>query len=147
MVSDDATLSQDVEETLISRLEESPVRLALLFGSYETGEATSASDVDIAVEYESDVTEVTDVHLSLVADLMRILGRDDIDVVRLTAVDPRIAVEALDYGRMLVGTSDEVDRLCAQLEENREQREDTVRARISDAECAIERRLEQREHG
>ncbi|MDY6764520.1 MAG: BlaI/MecI/CopY family transcriptional regulator, partial [Halobacteria archaeon] len=62
----------------------------VLFGSYLQGSDTEESDIDIAVEYDETIEEVTDTHISLVADLTRILGRDDIDVVRLTSVDPRI---------------------------------------------------------
>ncbi|PSQ29377.1 hypothetical protein BRD09_06500, partial [Halobacteriales archaeon SW_10_68_16] len=83
-------------DALLSRLREPPVRLALLFGSHATDDATPTSDLDIAVAYETDTTDVTDRHLSLVADLTRIVGSDDVDVVRLQSVDPRIAVEALE---------------------------------------------------
>lgn len=138
-------LSTDVCDDLVSRLREAPVDLALLFGSQVTGDATSGSDIDIAVTYETD--DVTDTHLSLVADLTRILGRDDIDVVRLTTADPRIAVEALTHGEVLVGSADGAERLRDSLEDERQQREEVVRTRIADAERTIEQRIEQREHG
>ena len=140
-------LPPDVRDALVDRLESSPVELALLFGSYATGRATAGSDVDVAVAYEGSVTDVTDEHLSLVADLTRILGRDDVDVVRLTAVDPRIAVEALDHGQILVGTPEYVRRLRDRLEGPSREREAAVRSRIEDVERAIERRLQRREHG
>jgi predicted nucleotidyltransferase len=140
-------LPPDVRDALVDRLESSPVELALLFGSYAAGRATAGSDVDVAVEYEEGVADVMDAHLALVADLTRILGRDDVDIVRLTAVDPRIAVEALEHGQLLVGTREDVRRLRNRLEGPRRAREEAVRSRIEEAERAIERRLRRREHG
>ena len=140
-------LPSDVREAVIERLEETPVSLALLFGSYATGQATPGSDIDIAVEYDGTTEDVTDIHLSLVADLTRILGRDDIDVVRLTSVDPRIAVEALEDGQLLIGTPENVNQLRDQLETARQHQEELVQSRIEDAERKIERRLQRREHG
>jgi uncharacterized protein len=139
-------LRSDVCEALLDRLTAAPVRLALVFGSYATERATSGSDIDIAVEYTPEVADATDIHLSLVADLTRILGRDDIDVVRLTTVDTRIAVEALEQGHLLVGTSKDVQQLRERLETPRQQQEAAVRNRIETAERQIERRLQQREH-
>lgn len=140
-------LPPDVQDALVDRLESAPIKLALLFGSHATGEATAGSDVDVAVAYEEGVADVTDAHLSLVADLTRIVGHDDVDVVRLTTVDPRIAVEALEHGRLLVGTSEDVRSLRNRLEGPSQEREEAVRARIEDAERAIERRLRGRERG
>lgn len=140
-------LPPDLTDALVSRLEEAPIRLALLFGSQSRGDATPASDIDIAVVYEADATDVTDSHLSLVADLTRILGRDDIDVVRLQSVDPRIATEALDEGLLLVGSRDDASSIRDELEPARRKREEIVRQRVADAERAIEQRLERREHG
>jgi predicted nucleotidyltransferase len=140
-------LPSNVVDAIVERLSEAPVRLAILFGSYATGRATGGSDVDIGVAYDSDVEDVTDDHLSLVADLTRIIGREDVDVVRLTAVDPRIAVEAVETGVLLIGSPGEAKQLRAELESRRREREDAVRDRISEAERAIERRLRQREHG
>lgn len=140
-------LPSEVREAVITRLEEAPVSLALLFGSYATGHATTGSDVDIAVEYDETLEDVTDTHLSLVADLTRILGRDDLDVVRLTSVDPRIAVEALEYGQLLVGTAEEATQLRTRLEAARQKQDELVQSRIANAERKIERRLQRREHG
>lgn len=134
-------------EALISRLEAAPISLALLFGSYATGEAIPGSDVDIAIEYDDSLGGVMDTHLSLVADLTRILGRDDVDVVRLSSADPRVAVDALETGRLLVGTAEEADRLRNQLEAARHTEDERVQRRIENAERKIERRLQRREHG
>lgn len=137
----------DMRDALVDRLESAPIELALLFGSRATGEAIGGSDVDVAVAYEDGVADVTDAHLALVADLTRILGRDDVDVVRLTAVDPRIALGALEHGRLLAGDREDVRRLRDRLEEPSREREEAVRSRIDAAERAIERRLRRREHG
>lgn len=139
------TLSPSTREAVVSRLSNGPVCLALLFGSHATGDATSESDVDIAVVYDTDPTDVTDTHLSLVADLTRIIGHDRVDVVRLTAVDPRIASRALDHGELLVGSPNDVDALRDELDEERQK--EITRTRISEAEQAIERRIERRKHG
>lgn len=139
-------LPVDVRERLGGRLNAAPVRLALVFGSYATGEATATSDIDIAVAYAADA-DITDAHLSLVADLSRILGRDDIDVVRLTAVGPRIAVEALEHGHRLVGTAEDARELRERLEPARERQAAAVQERIETAERAIEQRLRRREDG
>jgi predicted nucleotidyltransferase len=139
-------IGSDTRDRLVARLDEAPVSLAVLFGSHATGDVTARSDVDIAVAYEDDV-DATDAHISLVADLTQILGTDDVDVVRLPVVDPRIAVDALDHGDLLVGSPEDVETLRSRLEADRKQRADEVQSRISAAEQAIERRLDQREHG
>jgi hypothetical protein len=72
---------------------------------------------------------------------------DDVDVVRLQSVDPRIAVEALEDGRLLVGSHDVATALRNELEPARRERERAVRARVSEAERAIEQRIERRENG
>ncbi|WP_101297101.1 type VII toxin-antitoxin system MntA family adenylyltransferase antitoxin [Halegenticoccus soli] len=140
-------LPSDVREAVITRLEEAPVSLALLFGSYATGRATIGSDVDIAVEYDDSLEDLTNTHLSLVTDLTRILGRDDVDVVRITSVDPRIAVEALEQGELLIGTDEDAAQLRDRLEPARKRQEELVQRRIEDAERTIQRRLQRREHG
>lgn len=140
-------LTSEVRDAVTVRLEEAPVSIALLFGSYARGNATAGSDIDIAVEYNEELENVTDIHLSLVADLTRILGRDDVDVVRLTRVDPRVAVEALEHGQLLVGTPADAAALRERLEPIRQHQEDRVRRRIEDAERSIERRIQRREHG
>lgn len=140
-------LPADVRRALVERLEAAPVSIAVLFGSYARGEATSSSDVDIAVEYDQDVENYADEHLSLVADLTRILGTDDVDVVRLSVVDPRIAVEALEDGLLLVGGPDDARERREALEPERRRREDAVAARIEDAERKIRHRLGRHESG
>lgn len=142
-----ADLPSDARQAVTGRLAAAPVTLALLFGSRATGDSAPGSDIDIAVEYEADLENVADVHLRLVAELTRTLGRDDIDVIRLTSVDPRVAVEALEHGQLLVGTAEAADRLRDQLETARERRAAEVADRIDAAEDRIERRLRHREHG
>lgn len=138
-------LPSDVRDDLVARLREAPLSLAVLFGTHATGEATAESDIDIAVAYDTD--DVTETHFSLIADLSQILGRDDVDVVRLHSVDPRIAVDALRHGEILVGSADDAAQLRDRLDDKRRQREREVRNHIADAERAIERRIEHREHG
>lgn len=139
------SLPSDVRDEVLTRLREAPISLAVLFGAHATGEATAGSDIDIAVAYDTD--DVTETHFSLVADLSRVLGRDDIDVVRLHSVDPRIAVDALTHGEILVGSAAGAERLRDRLDDGRRQRQKEVSNHIADAERAIERRIENREHG
>lgn len=129
-------------DAVISRLREAPVSVAVLFGSRATGDATAGSDIDIAVSYEG--TAAAAAHFSLVADLTRILGRDDVDVARIDTVDPRIAVDALTHGEILVGSADDAARLRDGLDDERQQRETEVSNRIDDAKRAIDRRIERR---
>lgn len=147
MGSSVADLPTDALQAVTGQLEAAPVTLGLLFGSHATGDAAPGSDIDIAVEYEADLEDFADVHLRLVADLTRTLGRDDIDVIRLTSVDPRVAVEALEHGQLLVGTAEEADRLRDQLEAERDIRAAEVADRIDAAEDRIERRLRHRRDG
>jgi len=140
-------LTVDERDAVVSRLREAPVRLALLFGSRARSGGVPGSDVDIAVAYDETVNDETATHLSLVADLTRALGRDDVDVVSLARVDPRIAVAALEEGELLVGTRPAAEAFREDLEAAREHREREVQSRVADAERAIERRLERRDDG
>jgi predicted nucleotidyltransferase len=135
-------LPSDIRDEVVARLEAAPVTLAVLFGSRATGDATIGSDIDIAVAYDSG--DVTETHVSLVADLTRIFGRDDIDIVRLHSIDPRIAVDALTHGEILVGSAADAHQLRDRLDDERQQRETEVSNRIADAERAIERRIVRR---
>jgi predicted nucleotidyltransferase len=62
------------------------VRLGL-FGSYATGEAGPASDVDLLVEFEPETADLSTVKASLKATLSEILGRP-VDLCRLKYLKP-----------------------------------------------------------
>jgi len=76
------------------------VRLAVLFGSQATGQATERSDIDLLVELtDAAATRVG----QLTGRLERRLGRD-VQLVRLQDVEgtPTLMADALDQGRVLV---------------------------------------------
>lgn len=114
--------SVDVE-VLERVLEAHPVRLAVLFGSTTDGSATPASDVDIAVEFESEDVALPRRHrarATLVADLAEALGTDDVDVADLDTVRPAVGAAALGSGILLVGDEDRAVSLREHFEERTE---------------------------
>lgn len=103
-------------------LADHPVRLGVLFGSYVSGTAGSHSDIDIAVEFDPDVTndERYRHRLSLIVDLSQALGTDDLDLVDLETVRPEVGLSALQDSLVLVGDDVRVDSLISQLERQAE---------------------------
>ncbi|WP_436929300.1 type VII toxin-antitoxin system MntA family adenylyltransferase antitoxin [Halosimplex halobium] len=113
----------DLESTvpvqrLQSRLDQAPVRVAILFGSHVTGRAHARSDVDIAVEFE-DIepgdTAYNETFFGLSADLSGLLGTDDVDLVDIRSLSPSLARSVFDTGVLLVGSEERVETLRATL--------------------------------
>lgn len=93
-------------EALQTLLRDHLVQLAILFGSHATGTAHSASDIDIAVEFDAtrpSDSKYNDVFFGLSADLSDTLNTDDVDLVDLHTVSPAVAKSIFDNGILLVG--------------------------------------------
>lgn len=91
-------------ETIFDRYD---VTLAYLFGSQARESVTPLSDVDVAVLFAKEVpsAEYSDRQISLITEFMRLLSRNDIDVLVLNVAPPLIRHNALK-GRLLHSRSD-----------------------------------------
>ena len=87
----------------------SPVRWAFLVGSQATGAAGPLSDVDVAVSAPG--ADVLGLRLDLRERVSRVLGRDDVDVLVLEALPPRVVGRLLP-GRVLLWSRDEPARVA-----------------------------------
>lgn len=101
-------------ETLRGILREHSVQFAFLFGSYATETVHPASDVDIAVELP--VTNREDpaynkAFFGLSADLSDALETDDVDLVDIHGLSPRVAESVFDEGVLLVGDPDHAEEI------------------------------------
>lgn len=99
-------------------LESHPIQLGVLFGSQARGTSDSHSDVDVAVAFDSTVSDEQRprARIELIVDLTRALGTEDVDVVDLDAVRPKIGKAALEDGLVLVGDPGEAERRRAAFE-------------------------------
>lgn len=102
------TIGPDERTALGSTLEEFPVRLAVLFGSQADGTAGEGSDIDVGIEFERETPRGKRIEtiLPLLADLMDVLDRDDIDVNVIGDLDPTVGRAALGSAVVLVGSAD-----------------------------------------
>ena len=77
---------------------------AYLFGSQARGTAQGHSDVDVAVYVErvTDLNRGFGLDAEIAADLMSVLGRNDVDVVLLNLADPVLYHRVLRDGVRLV---------------------------------------------
>ena len=100
-----STADEDaVRQMVRTVLADYPVTVGFLFGSLARGDATDASDIDVAVAFTdqpSVVTDHTEQRLALSTDLALELGTDAVDVVELlrdtvATYDSSVAVEAPD---------------------------------------------------
>jgi predicted nucleotidyltransferase len=84
-------------------LKRHPLLFAYLFGSQAKGGVTSRSDVDVAAYVSPNVSASrrSDVRLSLSSELMRVLRRDDLDLVILNEAPPFLAFQAIQPGVVL----------------------------------------------
>nr|WP_049894638.1 nucleotidyltransferase domain-containing protein [Halogranum salarium] len=93
-------------ETLRGILREHSVQCALCFGSHATATTHPMSDIDIAVELETTQREnpaYNDAFFSLSADLSEALETDDVDLVDIHTLSPRVAASVFEEGILLVG--------------------------------------------
>lgn len=91
-------------------LEEAPVTVAVLYGSHARSEATSRSDVDIAVGLSESMSspERTQARLDLIEQIGAELDVDAVDVVPLSGASESLLREIRADGILLRGTEDDV---------------------------------------
>ena len=79
------------------------VVLAYLFGSQVAGRVGPLSDVDIAVLLHERIPpdQYGHIKIALISDLMRLLRRDDVDVVILNRADLILCHQVVKNGRLL----------------------------------------------
>ncbi|AUX10543.1 hypothetical protein AArcSl_2932 [Halalkaliarchaeum desulfuricum] len=126
-------------------LEGYPIRLGVLFGSRATGSTHAHSDVDVAVEFDGELSpdERRRARLDVIVDLTRELGTDDVDVVDLDGVRPAIGKAALERGVLLVGSPGRADRRRREFadrttEDTRGDRLDRFDALLTEMEDAVD---------
>jgi predicted nucleotidyltransferase len=105
-------------EGIRETLAEYPLRCVLLYGSHARGTPAADSDVDIAVAFDEGLssTERLTHRSRLTADLMSVLGTNDVDVADLDAIRPAIGASALRTGRLLLGDPATVERYLERFE-------------------------------
>ena len=94
------TIRRAVTSFLTSRPE---VEAGYVFGSVVTGRARPDSDVDIAVLISDKAMRrgVLRYRLKLMADLMDVLGRSDVDLIVLNEAPPLLAHRVLSRGKLI----------------------------------------------
>ena len=76
-----------IQEALPRLQEQLPLKLVALFGSYAKGNYTVASDIDLLVELDADISLLGFVELKL--ELQEALGRN-VDLVEYSTIKPRL---------------------------------------------------------
>ncbi|MGI9081534.1 MAG: type VII toxin-antitoxin system MntA family adenylyltransferase antitoxin [Thermoleophilaceae bacterium] len=84
-------------EQLAAALDRDGVVAAMLFGSQATGKAGPLSDIDVAVWADSTLgrSERFDLRLALMAEAVRVLNTDEVDLVVLNDAPPLLQHRAL----------------------------------------------------
>lgn len=82
---------------------ETKLNLLYLFGSQARREPLPMSDIDFAAEFGREVleSEFSERQEALIVELMKILGRDDVDVAILNRASPLLKHRAATEGRVL----------------------------------------------
>lgn len=110
-------LSDPPADLDLARLQEAvaidEVRLAVLFGSYATGDAGSLSDLDIGVWFRDETTRSRRIELldEITVAIVDATGIEAVDLVDLEAVGPRIGYEALATGTLIHGDQSVADAI------------------------------------
>lgn len=116
----DRTFSFPVERVR-STLQNHPVEIAILFGSHAAATATSQSDIDMAIAFESIRSAdpgYNDAFLGLSADLSEALETDNVDLVDLHSMSSSVVEAVFEHGVLLVGTEETATELRQQLIES-----------------------------
>ena len=93
-------------DTIVSVLDDTPVTVAVLYGSHARGEPTVHSDIDLAVAFDESLSSLdqTRARLSLIEQLSSTLGTDAIDVVPLSKAPVSLRREIQTDGIILYGS-------------------------------------------
>lgn len=99
-------------DTIAQVLDEAPVNLAILYGSYARGDTTTKSDIDLAVEFEESLSSIerTRARLGLIERLTTELETDEIDVTPLSQVSIELLQEILADGILIYGSPADLER-------------------------------------
>ena len=95
---------KSIQRALVSYFRSEPeVQAAHLFGSLASGRARPDSDVDVAVLVSEKRMrrDPFKYRLRLLTDLMKILKRDDVDLVLLNQAPPLLAHRILSRGKLI----------------------------------------------
>lgn len=119
-----------------------PVRFAILFGSHGRGDATTRSDVDVAVAFEALQPGDDGYNAALFglsADLCAVLDSDDVDVLDVETAPPGLARRIFEDGRLLAGDENGAEALRRRYRESIPDR--SPRERFEDAMDRIDEHL------
>jgi predicted nucleotidyltransferase len=133
-----------VGETVRTVLADYPVTVSFLFGSLARGDATDTSDIDVAVAFadqSSEVTDQTEQRLALSTDLALELGTDAVDVVDIRGAPPALVRSVFADGTRLVGTKQDANRLRNQLLTDADAAQRSPAERFDDALAALDDHL------
>lgn len=127
-------------DTIRTVLREHSVQLAILFGSYATDSTHPRSDIDIAVELDLTPSDAgyNEALFGLSAALSERLGTDDVDLMDIHTLSPRVAESVFDRGIILVGDQTRATELrhrltaVASTERSSRERFDTALAKINE---------------
>jgi uncharacterized protein len=99
-----SSIRRAVVRFLRSRTE---VQAAYIFGSVASGTQRPDSDVDIGVLVSDKIMrrDPFRYRLKLMADLMSVLGRDDVDLILLNQASPLLAHRVLSKGKLILERS------------------------------------------
>jgi uncharacterized protein len=140
-----ATLPESLDiEALQAVLRDHPVQIALLFGSHATDTAHDASDIDIAVVFESQRPSdpaYNETFFGLSADLSETLQTDAVDLVDLHTLPPTVAASVFEHGLLLIGKQDRAAELREQLTTPQIEPTQSPRQRLDEALTKIETHL------
>lgn len=134
---------EGVRETVTSVLTDHPVAVGFLFGSRARNEASTGSDIDVAVAFEETEDDQRRARLKLGVDLALALGTDDIDIVDLRSASPTLVRAVFRTGERIVGSERAAGELREELR-NADGDRDSQRSpteRFDDALAAIEDHL------